>query len=227
MDLLKTPQQKLMEDAGMTPASPGMLNTPKQLLMQEAGVMPHLAGGGQPNMSPQDMLAYLVASGHLPAHYAQGGSIPHYAGAGLVQNIGSQAAMTLPGMGEELKDIGRDIKKEKYGPAAVKAAAAGYSAFAPWNPLTAGISLAGYSPEVGDATLEGNRRFEEEKELKRLYDEFMKNSRLQNHGRAPLSMMAAPQDRTPGPVPEVLPFPYEKEPTLGRQSLLTKKTSKL
>ena len=83
MDLLKTPQQMLLEEAGMAPASPGMVNTPKQMLMQEAGIHPHmmvgsqnrLANGGQPQMSPQDMLAALVASGHLPAHYANGGGV--------------------------------------------------------------------------------------------------------------------------------------------------------
>lgn len=138
-----------MEEAGVNPSSPGMLNTPQQMLMQEAGVLPRLAGGGQPEMSPQDMLAYLVASGHLPAHYAVGGSIPHYAGAGLVQNVGTQAALTLPGMTEELKDIGKDISESKYLPAALKTAAAGYSAFAPWNPLTGLISGLTYSPEAG------------------------------------------------------------------------------
>jgi len=75
MDLLKTPQQMLFEEAGMAPATPGMVNTPKQMLMQEAGVLPHLSNGGQPQMSPQDMLAALVASGHLPAHYATGGGV--------------------------------------------------------------------------------------------------------------------------------------------------------
>ena len=77
MNLLKTPQEKLLEDAGVTPATPGMLNTPKQMLMQESGITPNfLANGGQPQqMSPQDMLAALVASGHLPAHYATGGGV--------------------------------------------------------------------------------------------------------------------------------------------------------
>ena len=75
MDLLKTPHQKLQEEAGLAPATPGMVNTPKQMLMQEAGVIPHMANGGQPQMSPQDMLAALVASGHLPAHYATGGGV--------------------------------------------------------------------------------------------------------------------------------------------------------
>jgi hypothetical protein len=76
MNLLKTPQQMLFEEAGMAPATPGMVNTPKQMLMQEVGLQPHMmANGGQPQMSPQDMLAALVASGHLPAHYANGGGV--------------------------------------------------------------------------------------------------------------------------------------------------------
>lgn len=185
MDILKTPHEKLLEEAGMMPQSPGMLNTPKQLLMQESGIMPKFADGGQvqqPNspmfgqnapwlfganaapempqfiqppqqqqpqsyaqggkveMSPQDMLASLVASGHLPAHYAPGG---------LVKNIATNAAFTLPTMGEELSDIGKDIGKEDYTSAALKTGAAGYSAFAPINPLTALISGLTYSPEAG------------------------------------------------------------------------------
>ena len=143
MDLLKTPHEKLMEDAGLAPQSPGMLNTPHQLLMQEVGGIPHFAAGGATHpsgMSPQDMLAYLVASGHLPAHYAPGG---------LVKNVATQSAMTLPLMGEELSDIGQDIGKKDYTSAALKTGAAGYSAFAPFTPLTALISGMTYSPEAG------------------------------------------------------------------------------
>ena len=185
MDILKTPHEKLLEEAGITPQSPGMLNTPKQLLMQESGIMSRFADGGnvqQPNlsslgqnapwlfgqnaapeypqfnqppqqpqpqtyaqgggvqMSPQDMLASLVASGHLPAHYAPGG---------LVKNIAGQAAWNLPTMGEELQDIGADIGKGDYTPAALKTAGAAYSAFAPINPLSALISGVTYSPEAG------------------------------------------------------------------------------
>lgn len=55
MDILKTPHQKLLEEAGATPASPGMVHTPKQMLMQESGIMPRFAGGGNvsglPNVS--------------------------------------------------------------------------------------------------------------------------------------------------------------------------------
>lgn len=74
MDILKTPHEKLMEEAGVNPASPGWLNTPKQLLNQEAGVTPAFANGGQVQMSPQDMLAMLFANGQAPQHYASGGA---------------------------------------------------------------------------------------------------------------------------------------------------------
>ena len=63
----------LMEDAGMAPASPGMVNTPQQMLMQESGALPHMAAGGQPQMSPEDMLALMVAYGQTPQKLASGG----------------------------------------------------------------------------------------------------------------------------------------------------------
>jgi len=188
MNILKTPQEKLMEDAGMAPSSPGMLNTPKQMLMQEVGLVPHLAKGGQPeqSMSVQDMLAHLVNAGILPAHYAPGG---------MVKNIATQSAMTLPVMGDELTDIGLDIKNENYGPAAAKTAAAGYSAFAPINPLTAGLSLETYSPELGDGTIEGfkaqeaaRRQAALEAQQRELYLAKLKASRQKHHGRTPLAI---------------------------------------
>ena len=176
MDLLKTPHEKLMEDAGLAPQTPGMLNTPHQLLMQEIGGMQHFAAGGQmfgqnkpwafgqnavpayvqgvpppqhhadggsTTMSPQDMLASLVASGHLPEHYLTGGT---------VKNVGFNSASTLPFMGEELKEIGHDISHKKYIPAALKTVAAGYSAFAPITPLTALISGMTYTEPAGEGS---------------------------------------------------------------------------
>jgi len=73
MNILKTPHEKLMEDAGMAPASPGMLNTPKQMLLQESGIVPKMADGGQVQMSPQDMMALMMAYGQAPQHLAGGG----------------------------------------------------------------------------------------------------------------------------------------------------------
>lgn len=177
----------------MLPETPGMINSPKQMLLQEANVLPHMAKGGQPEMSVQDMLAYLVNAGILPQHYAPGG---------MVKNIATQSALTLPLMGDELTEIGQDIKNEKYLPAAAKATGAGYSAFAPYNPLTAGISLATYSPELGDATIEGFKAQEAARlqaqreellaqraaELQARRSAEMKAARLPHHGRASLSI---------------------------------------
>ena len=75
MDILKTPQEKLMEEAGMSPASPGWLNTPKQLLMQEVGVTPRFAAGGQ--ISPADMQAELIANNRVPPRFqfSEGGHV--------------------------------------------------------------------------------------------------------------------------------------------------------
>jgi hypothetical protein len=73
MNILKTPQEKLMEEAGMNPASNGWLSTPQEKLMEEAGVLPHLSNGGQPQMSPQDMMALMLAYGQEPQHLAAGG----------------------------------------------------------------------------------------------------------------------------------------------------------
>ena len=73
MDLLKTPHEKLMEEAGINPASNGWLSTPNQMLMEEAGITPHLAGGGQTQMSPQDMLAELIVNNMEPQHFKDGG----------------------------------------------------------------------------------------------------------------------------------------------------------
>jgi hypothetical protein len=75
MNFLKTPQQMLMEDAGMAPASPGMLHTPKQMLLNETGIVPKMAEGGQPQqqMSPEDMMALMLAYGQTPQKLAGGG----------------------------------------------------------------------------------------------------------------------------------------------------------
>jgi hypothetical protein len=62
-----------MEEAGMAPASPGLLHTPRQMLMQESGIVPKMAEGGQPEMSPQDMIAMMMAYGQEPQHLAGGG----------------------------------------------------------------------------------------------------------------------------------------------------------
>lgn len=75
MDILKTPNEKLMEEAGVNPASPGWLNTPKQMLMQETGVTPQLAAGG--HLSPEQMQAALIANNRTPPRFqfAEGGKV--------------------------------------------------------------------------------------------------------------------------------------------------------
>ena len=61
----------LLEEAGQLPPSQGMLNTPKQMLMQETSIGPHYGDGGR--MSPQDMMAAMIAHGQTPQHFAGGG----------------------------------------------------------------------------------------------------------------------------------------------------------
>lgn len=76
MNILKTPQEKLLEEAGAIPASPGMLKTPQQLLMQESGIRPTVfADGGSTTKSVEDMLAELVAMGHAPQRFNNGGGV--------------------------------------------------------------------------------------------------------------------------------------------------------
>lgn len=61
MDLLKTPKQLLMEDAGAHATGEGLLMTPQQKLMQESGMIPRFAAGKQV-LSPQDMKAEIMVS---------------------------------------------------------------------------------------------------------------------------------------------------------------------
>jgi hypothetical protein len=150
MNFLKTPQQKLMEEAGMMPASPGMLKTPQQALMEESGIQPKFfADGGSTTMSVQDMLAALIAAGQEPQKFAGGGlSTP--------ANIGTQVAFNAPFLTPEILEMRKNIAAKKYGSAAENAAALGL-AVAPLNPLTAILSL--MEPiKLGDATLDTYRK---------------------------------------------------------------------
>jgi hypothetical protein len=75
MDLLKTPHQMLLEEAGATPQSDGLLKTPKQMLFEESGMLPHYAAGHTvKQLSPKEMQAALVAH-ELRQKYAQGGDV--------------------------------------------------------------------------------------------------------------------------------------------------------
>ena len=171
MDLLKTPHQMLLEEAGAKiPTTNGMLKTPHQLLMEESGLPQQFADGGHAQMSVEDMLAAIMAQGQTPQKFAAGST---------VKNIAGQSAFALPFIPEDARHIAQDIKAQKYPEAAVRTADVGYSAFAPLNPLTMGASLMGYSPEVGDATLEGWKKQELERQMMEQYKAKLKADQLQ------------------------------------------------
>jgi len=160
MNILKTPQQKLLEEAGATPASPGMLKTPHQLLLEESGAMPALfADGGQVNeISPEDMLATMVALGYEPQKFAKGGRLSTAA------NIGSQVAVNAPMLTPEMLELQKNLQARKYGPAMENAASLGL-AISPLNPLTAILSLMEPS-KLGDATLDAYYKQKAEEEAR-------------------------------------------------------------
>lgn len=64
MNPLKTPHQKLLENAGLAPQTPGMIKSPDQMLIEETNVLPKFANG----RSVKDMQAELFVAKH-----AQGG----------------------------------------------------------------------------------------------------------------------------------------------------------
>lgn len=104
----------------------------------------HKAEGG--HVSVDDMLAEIIAANQTPQKFAQGGS--------TMKNIGVQSALSLPFMAEDAQLIANDIKEKRYPEAAARTAGVGYSAFTPFNPLTALLSGLTYSPETGNATLD-------------------------------------------------------------------------
>ena len=121
-------------------------------------------------MSPQDMIAEIMAQGQEPQKFAAGST---------VRNIAGQSAFALPFIPEDAKQIAQNIKSEKYPEAAAGTAGVGYSAFAPFNPLTTLISGMTYSPEVGDATLEGWKKQELERQMMEQYKAKLKADQLQ------------------------------------------------
>jgi len=74
IDLLKTPHQKLLEEAGINPDTPGMLKTPKQFLFEESGMLPKFAEGGP---TTRQMEAELMVNGRTPPKFkfAKDGSV--------------------------------------------------------------------------------------------------------------------------------------------------------
>ena len=78
MDFLKTPQQMLLEQSQAQPQAPvqnNMLKTPQQMLMEQTGLPQQYmyADGGSVGMSPQDMLAAIIAANQTPQKFADGG----------------------------------------------------------------------------------------------------------------------------------------------------------
>jgi hypothetical protein len=69
MNFIKTPHEKLLEEAGAAPATPGMIKTPQQALMEHSGLFPEFASGGSVN----DMLAELFNADQVPEHFRKGG----------------------------------------------------------------------------------------------------------------------------------------------------------
>jgi hypothetical protein len=173
MNLVKSPYQILLEQAGLSLDSiPGFANTPQQMMM------PHYAPGGsvQQNLSPADMLAAIIVNGQTPQKFAAGS---------LAKNIGTQAAFALPFMALDAEDIAQDIKNQKYKEAAAKTAGVGYSAFTPFNPLTAFISGLTYSPEVGDTTLDAWKKQDQIRQAQEQYKAALNAQRPQR--QAPLT----------------------------------------
>lgn len=171
MDLLKTPHQMLLEEAGAPTQRPGLLMTPKQKVFQEVGMPPKLAAGGQPNsMSVEDMLAAIIAANKTPQKFAAGST---------VKNIAGQAGIASLSAPEDAQLIAQAIKKQNYPEAALRTADFGYSAFAPLNPFTTGIGLLGYSSELGDATLDAWKKQEEERKMIEQYKAQLKAQRPQ------------------------------------------------
>jgi hypothetical protein len=141
MNLLKTPHQLLLEEAGAIPASPGLLHTPQQMLMQEAGVTPKFAEGG--HISVNDMLAQIVAANQEPQKFKDGGR-------SLAKKLimpGAIAGLLAP----DIAEASQQAKEGKYGEAAGTAGLIA-SGFLP-GPLQA-ILMGLYPSELGKGTLE-------------------------------------------------------------------------
>lgn len=148
MNILKTPQEKLLEEAGMTPASPGMLRTPRQMLFHEAGIKPRFSNGGSTKMSVQDMLAALIAAGYQPQRLKEGSQPTPVKNA--AKKLFLPAAITGL-LAPDIASAAQEAREGKYGEAAGTAGLIA-SGFLP-GPLQA--LLFGLMPgELGKGTLE-------------------------------------------------------------------------
>ena len=114
MNILKTPQQKLMEEMGVTQATPGYLKTPKQLLLEEARVSPiQYADGGaveEQQYSPEMLRALLAAYDYMgmtekptpePTFQAQPTTATSYLRDRVASVLGDKPADRLFGTGSE------------------------------------------------------------------------------------------------------------------------------
>ena len=105
--------------------------------------------------------------------------VPEMAAGGSVANVGSQMGLNAPFMGQEFKNIGQAMAQRQYPEAAMQSGSLAYSALAPINPLTATLSALGYSSELGDATLEGYKKQQEQAARDREFEAYKRQQALQ------------------------------------------------
>lgn len=120
------------------------------------------ADGGQ--ITPRDMLAEMIVNKVTPQKFAGGGS--------AFTKYATPAAINAGLFAPELKALGANIGRKKFGEAAGNAATIGL-ALAPLNPLTVGASMLVPS-DLGDATLDTylkNKEAERQAYLQKLYRE--------------------------------------------------------
>jgi hypothetical protein len=136
MNLVKSPHEMLLEEAGAIPSSPGLVNTPSQMLARQFGLVPHLAQGG--DVSTADMLAEMAAHHKEPSKFKKLiKQIPMPQTASLALN----ATLGLPGAVEAHHSLQENLQGGNYGSAAQNAYELG-SAFSPYF-LVPGIYDAG------------------------------------------------------------------------------------
>jgi hypothetical protein len=144
MNILKTPRQKILEEAGAVPSSPGMLKTPQQLLLEDSGAMPNVyADGGQvQQMSPEMLRALLQAYEYHqmnqpePTFQAQPETATSFMRDKIAALIGERPADRLFGTGSE----GQQTE---------------YLPLQMLNPLAAATSLVDAGPEMKRQLQEG------------------------------------------------------------------------
>ena len=105
--------------------------------------------------------------------------VPEMATGGSVANVGSQMGLAGLTMGQELKNVGKAVAQKQYPEAALQSGSLAYSALAPINPLTATLYALGYSPEAGDATLEGYKKQQEQAAKDREFEAYKRQMAMQ------------------------------------------------